>query len=75
MCINWCTLLKYAEMERRNKNIGAQPARLLVMFMPAGVEEAFMELSQLPQNGSPDFQAVTAILHKYGVETVLPPGA
>jgi quercetin dioxygenase-like cupin family protein len=45
------------------------PARMLIQVSPAGLENMFQELSQLPA-GPPDMGQVTAICGRYGVSFV-----
>lgn len=55
-------------------NVGAEPGKLLVMFFPGHrLEEFFIEVSELPQEGPPNIAAIVGIMHKHGVEALLPP--
>ncbi|WNJ20268.1 cupin domain-containing protein [Pontibacter sp. G13] len=51
--------------------VGDQPARTSLMVFPAGIEDMFELLSQLPA-GRPDFNKVMDICGKFGVR-FLPP--
>lgn len=48
--------------------VGEEPARMLIMLMPAGLEEYFRELSALPTDGPPDMGQVLEISGRYGIE-------
>lgn len=48
--------------------VGAQPARMLILLVPAGLEKYFEELSRLPSEGPPNMATVAAISARYGVE-------
>lgn len=57
-------------------NVGTEPGKLLVIFFPGHrLEEFFIEMSELPQEGPPDIAAIEAIMHKHGVQLALPPNA
>lgn len=51
------------------KVIGDQKAKVYLSFFPAGLEEMFEELSELPQ-GPPDMEKVAEITGKFGVKFV-----
>jgi quercetin dioxygenase-like cupin family protein len=53
------------------QNIGADPARLLVMFTPAGMERFFEGVARLPA-GPVDPQAYRAVAQSAGMEIVGP---
>jgi quercetin dioxygenase-like cupin family protein len=48
--------------------VGEEPARMLIMLMPAGLEAYFRELSALPADGPPDMEQVLEISGRYGIE-------
>jgi mannose-6-phosphate isomerase-like protein (cupin superfamily) len=54
------------------QNAGVAPARLLVMFTPAGMEPFFEEMAALPP-GPADTDRVREIAHIAGMEVVGPP--
>ena len=54
--------------------VGGEPARMLIMLMPAGLEEYFRELSALPADGPPDMERVLEISGRYGIEFPEPQG-
>jgi mannose-6-phosphate isomerase-like protein (cupin superfamily) len=62
------------------KNVGDAQARMLIVQSPGGVIEKYMEealqkiedLSNPPPPVKPDFERVTAVAQKYGIE-MLPP--
>lgn len=56
------------------QNIGEGPARLLVMFAPAGMERFFEGVAGLLA-GAPDQEAYWLIAHSAGMEVVGPPMA
>lgn len=56
------------------RNVGAEPARLLVMFTPAGMERFFEDQAALPA-GPPDPAAIAAIAHTAWMEVLGPPMA
>jgi quercetin dioxygenase-like cupin family protein len=47
------------------ENIGDRTGRLMGIFSPAGYENAFLEISELPA-GPPDLATIRAILARYG---------
>ncbi len=49
--------------------VGEHKAKAILSIFPAGLEDMFIELSQLPQ-GPPDFGKVAEICGKYGVRFV-----
>lgn len=53
------------------KNIGTTPTRMLTLFVPAGIENCFEELSELTAAGTLDIDSITAVAAKQGVEIVL----
>jgi quercetin dioxygenase-like cupin family protein len=54
------------------QNIGAQPARILVIFTPAGLETFFERVAEIP--GGPDvLEAYKGIGREFGVDVVGPP--
>ena len=50
------------------KVIGEEPARMLTMLMPAGLEEYFRKLSELGADGPPDMDKLLAISAQHGIE-------
>jgi mannose-6-phosphate isomerase-like protein (cupin superfamily) len=56
------------------RNIGERPARLLVMFAPAGMERFFEGVAALPP-GAPDPETYREIAHGAWMEVVGPPMA
>jgi quercetin dioxygenase-like cupin family protein len=48
------------------KVVGEVPAKALVTVVPAGIEDMFQELSELPA-GPPDMEKVLAICERHGV--------
>jgi hypothetical protein len=55
------------------KNIGTTPARMLTLFVPAGIENFFEDLSKLTAAGILDIDSIIAISAKQGIEVVPPP--
>jgi quercetin dioxygenase-like cupin family protein len=63
------------------KNIGATPAKMLILATPAGLDQFFLEAGREAIDNSPESGAVTpkdsekllAIAPKYGIEIKLPP--
>lgn len=51
------------------KVIGTEKARMITSAFPAGIEEMFEQLAQLP-SGPPDFEKVTEICGRFGVKFV-----
>jgi quercetin dioxygenase-like cupin family protein len=51
------------------KVVGTEKARMITSAFPSGIEDMFEELAQLPP-GPPDFEKVTEICGRYGVEFV-----
>jgi quercetin dioxygenase-like cupin family protein len=51
------------------KVVGTKKARMITSAFPSGIEDMFEELAQLPA-GPPDFEKVTEICGRYGVEFV-----
>ncbi|MEH0157121.1 cupin domain-containing protein [Limibacter armeniacum] len=50
------------------KVLGNQNARVILSIFPAGIEGMFELLSQLPDDGPPDFEKVVRICGDYGVK-------
>jgi mannose-6-phosphate isomerase-like protein (cupin superfamily) len=57
------------------KNIGTTPAKMLTIFVPAGIENFFEDLSKLTAAGTLDIDSIAAVAAKQGVELVPPPPA
>jgi quercetin dioxygenase-like cupin family protein len=56
------------------QNFGQQPARLLIMVTPAGMDEFFEELSAgTPEGALPDMAFIVSLDAKYGLTTLGPP--
>jgi len=67
------------------RNVGAEPAKMLVLFTPAGSEGYFKELGEPavgefsatppppPPSGPPDVGRIVAVAAKYGTEILPPP--
>jgi mannose-6-phosphate isomerase-like protein (cupin superfamily) len=55
------------------KNIGSTPARMLTLFVPAGIENFFEDLSKLTAAGTLDIDHIVAVSAKQGIEVVSPP--
>jgi mannose-6-phosphate isomerase-like protein (cupin superfamily) len=55
------------------KNIGTTPAKMLALFVPAGVENFFESLSKLTAAGTLDIDSIVAVAAKQGIEVVSPP--
>lgn len=53
--------------------LGSEPAKMLMMLMPAGLEKYFEELSQLPTDEPLNMEKVIEISAVYGIEFLLPP--
>ena len=64
---------------RDYRNVGPEPARVLVLFAPGGFEGFFEEVGEVvtdqsaPPEGSPDVERVVATAAKYGCEIPPPP--
>jgi len=64
---------------RDYKNVGPEPARVLVLFTPGGFEGFFEEVGELvtdssaPPEGSPDVERLVAAAKKYGCDIPPPP--
>jgi quercetin dioxygenase-like cupin family protein len=59
---------------RSYKNIGTTPARMLALFVPAGIaENLFEDLSKLHAAGTWDMDNIVAVSAKHGIEAVPPP--
>lgn len=56
------------------KVVGDEPARMLIMLFPAGLEGYFRELSALPSDGPPDMEKVMEISERHGIEFLDPEG-
>jgi quercetin dioxygenase-like cupin family protein len=65
---------------RGYRNVGAEPARVLVFFLPGGFEGFLEEMGQPvtdaspPQGGQPDAEKIVATAAKYGCEIPPPTG-
>ena len=55
------------------KNIGTTPARMLTLFVPAGIENFFEDLSKLTATGTLDMDSIVAVSATQGIEVVSPP--
>ncbi|WDD36748.1 cupin domain-containing protein (plasmid) [Nostoc sp. UHCC 0926] len=55
------------------KNIGTTPARMLTLFVPAGIENFFEDLSKLTAAGTLDIDSIAAVAAMQGMELVPPP--
>ncbi len=55
------------------KNIGTTPARMLALFVPAGIENFFEDLSRLTAAGTLDIDSIVAVSAKQEIEMVSPP--
>jgi quercetin dioxygenase-like cupin family protein len=53
--------------------VGSEPAKMLIMLIPAGLEKYFEELNQLPPGEPPDMEKVIQISADYGIEFLSPP--
>ena len=53
--------------------VGSEPAKMLIILIPAGLERYFEELSQLPPAEPPDMEKVIEISGRYGIEFLSPP--
>jgi quercetin dioxygenase-like cupin family protein len=64
---------------RDYRNVGSEPARVLVLFAPGGFEGFFEEVGELvtdssaPPEGPPDVERLVAAAAKYGAEIPPPP--
>ena len=64
---------------RDYRNVGPEPARVLVLFAPGGFEGFFEEVGELvtdssaPPEGPPDVERLVATAAKYGAEIPPPP--
>ncbi len=64
---------------RDYRNVGSEPATVLVLFAPGGFEEFFTEVGEplratsAPPEGPPDVERLVAAAAKYGAEIPLPP--
>jgi quercetin dioxygenase-like cupin family protein len=54
------------------QNIGTQPARILVIFTPAGLEAFFERVAEIPA-GTDVLQAYKALGGGFGVDVIAPP--
>ena len=57
------------------KNIGTTPAKMLALFVPAGIENFFEDLSKLNAAGTLDIDSIAVVSAKHGLELVSPPPA
>jgi quercetin dioxygenase-like cupin family protein len=55
------------------KNIGTTPAKMLTLFVPAGIENFFEDLSKLTAAGTLDIDSIVAVAAKQEIEVVPPP--
>lgn len=59
---------------RGSDNQGAEPARVLLLISPAGMERCFAEaaevLSAAPAGGQPDMERIKALRRRYGIADV-----
>lgn len=77
----WVTLARGSL--HRFKNIGLEPAKMLILATPAGLDRFFLEAGREANDPSPESGAVRpedtekllAVAPKYGIEIRLPPGA
>ena len=53
--------------------IGDVPAKMVIMLIPAGLENYFDELSQLPSDEPPNMEKVMEISARYGIEFLSAP--
>jgi quercetin dioxygenase-like cupin family protein len=66
---------------RDYRNVGPEPARVLVLFVPGGFERFFEEVGELvtdtsaPPEGEPDVERLVATAAKYGCEIPPPLGS
>ena len=66
---------------RDYRNVGPEPARVLVLFVPGGFEGFFEEVGEVvtassaPREGPPDVERLVATAAKYGCEIPPPPEA
>jgi mannose-6-phosphate isomerase-like protein (cupin superfamily) len=54
------------------KNIGTTPAKMLTLFVPAGIENFFEDLSKLTAAGTLDIDNIAFVAAKQGIEVVPP---
>jgi mannose-6-phosphate isomerase-like protein (cupin superfamily) len=54
------------------KNIGTTPAKMLALFVPAGIENFFEDLSKLTAAGTLDIDNIAFVAAKQGIEVVPP---
>ncbi|WP_310410483.1 cupin domain-containing protein [Chamaesiphon sp. OTE_8_metabat_110] len=54
------------------KNIGTTPAKMLALFVPAGIENFFEDLSKLTAAGTLDIENIAFVAAKQGIEVVPP---
>ncbi len=52
---------------------GNEPAKMLILLTPAGLENYFEELAQMPSDEPPDMEKVIEISARYGIEFLSPP--
>jgi quercetin dioxygenase-like cupin family protein len=55
------------------KNIGTTSARMLLLFVPADIENFFEDLSKLNAAGTLDIEHIIAVSKKQGIEILPPP--
>ena len=55
------------------KNIGTTPAKMLALFVPAGIENFFEDLSNLTAAGTLGIDKLAFVAAKQGIELVSPP--
>jgi quercetin dioxygenase-like cupin family protein len=55
------------------KNIGTTPAKMLTLFVPAGIENFFEDLSKLTAAGTLDIDNIAFVAAKQEIELVSPP--
>jgi hypothetical protein len=53
------------------KNIGTTPARMLSVFVPAGIEIFFEDLAALTAAGTLDPDHISAVANEHGLELVV----
>lgn len=59
------TVFAPRRVPHRFQNVGGTPAKTLLVVTPAGIEEMFAELAQVPAGS--DFATIAAIAGRYGV--------
>jgi quercetin dioxygenase-like cupin family protein len=58
---------------RSYNNIGTTPARMLALFVPAGMENLFEDVSKLTAAGTWNMDNIVAVAAKHGIDAVPPP--